>query len=124
MQDYKINNDSGFTIIELLVSSIVIAMLAISVFSAYVALNSTALFARQKTIGVGLASNQIEYLKSLPYDDLAVEGGAIQTTSPLPNSKSENIDGAEYNIITSINYIDDAHDGCANYPNEENKNLL
>ncbi|MDQ5953466.1 MAG: hypothetical protein QG647_200 [Patescibacteria group bacterium] len=124
MQDYKINNDSGFTIIELLVSSIVIAMLAISVFSAYVALNSTALFARQKTIGVGLASNQIEYLKSLPYDDLAVENGAIQTANPLPNTKSENIDGAEYNIITSINYIDDAHDGCANYPNEENKNLL
>ena len=124
MQDYKINNDSGFTIIELLISSVVIAILAISVFSAYIALNSTALFARQKTIGVGLASNQIEYLKSLPYDYLAVEGGAIQTTTPLPNSKTENIDGAEYIIKTSINYIDDAHDGCANYPNEDTKNKL
>lgn len=120
----NIHNKNGFTIIELLVSSIVVAMLAISVFSAYIALNSTALFARQKTIGVGLASNQIEYLKSLPYDSLAVDGGAIQTTDPIPNSKSETIDGTEYIIKTSINYVDDAHDGCASYPNEETKNLL
>lgn len=117
-------DNKGFTIIELLVSSIVIAILAISVFSAYIALNSTAIFAKQKTIGTELATNQIEYLKSLPYDSLAVAGGAIPSASPLPNSKTEVLDNVTYTINTSINYVDDAHDGCASYPNVTIKNLL
>ncbi len=117
-------DNKGFTTIELLVSSIVIAILALSVFSAYIALNSTAIFAKQKTIGTELATNQVEYLKSLPYDSLAVAGGAIPSATPLPNSKIQSLDGVEYEIKTSINYVDDAHDGCASYPNEVTKNLL
>ena len=114
----------GFTTIELLVSCIVISILAISVFSAYIALNSVAIFAKQKIIGTEVATNQLEYLKSLPYDNLAVLGGAIPHPSPLPNSKTESIDGINYVVKTSINYVDDAHDGCATYPNETTKNLL
>lgn len=117
-------DNKGFTTIELLVASIVIAILAVSVFSAYIALNSTAIFAKQKTIGTELATNQVEYLKSLPYDSLAVAGGAIPSASPLPNSKNQTLDGVEYVIKTSINYVDDAHDGCASYPNAATKNLL
>jgi protocatechuate 3,4-dioxygenase beta subunit len=114
----------GFTTIELLVSSIVIGILAISVVSAYIALHSTAIFAKQKIIGTEIATNQLEYLKSLPYDNLAVVGGAIAHPSPLPNSKTEDIDGVSYEVKTSINYVDDAHDGCASYPSEATKNLL
>lgn len=117
-------DNKGFTTIELLVSSIVIAILAVSIFSAYIALNSTAIFAKQKTIGTELATNQVEYLKSLPYDSLAVAGGAIPSASPLPNTKTQTLDGVEYEIKTSINYIDDAHDGCATYPDVVIKNLL
>jgi prepilin-type N-terminal cleavage/methylation domain-containing protein len=117
-------DNKGFTIIELLVSSIVIAILAISVFSAYIALNSTAIFAKQKTIGTELATNQIEYLKSLPYDSLAVAGGAIPSASPLPSTTSETLDNVTYDLVTSINYVDDAHDGCASYPDLTTKNLL
>jgi hypothetical protein len=102
----------------------VIAIMAVSMFSAYIALNSSAIFARQKTIGTELATNQLEYLKSLPYDNLAVDGGAIPHPSPLPNTDYQTIDTTEYEIKTSINYVDDAFDGCANYPNEATKNLL
>ena len=117
-------DNKGFTMIELLVSSVVIAILSISVFSTYVAINSTAIFAKQKTIGTELATNQIEYLKSLPYDSLAVAGGAIPTSNPLPNTKTETVDNVTYTINTSINYIDDAYDGCATYPDIDTKNLL
>ncbi len=91
-------DNKGFTTIELLVSSIVIAILAISIFSAYIALNSTAIFAKQKTIGTELATNQIEYLKSLPYDSLAVAGGAIPSANPLPNSTTITLDTIDYVI--------------------------
>jgi hypothetical protein len=115
---------NGFTTIELLVSSVVISILAISVFSAYIALNSVTIFAKQKIIGTEVATNQLEYIKSLPYDNLAVIGGAIPHPNPLPNSKTESIDGVNYVVKTSINYVDDAHDGCASYPDEATKNLL
>jgi prepilin-type N-terminal cleavage/methylation domain-containing protein len=117
-------DNKGFTIIEIVVSSVVIGIMAISTMAAYVALNSTAIFAKQKKIGTELATNRIEYLKSLPYDNLAVVGGAIPHPSPLPNTENVTLDNVNYEIKTSINYIDDAFDGCANYPDEATKNLL
>lgn len=117
-------NSSGFTIIEVLVSSIVIAILAISLTSAYIALNSVAIFSRQKTIGTEVATNRLEFLKSLPYDNLAVVGGAIPHPSPLPNTETAVVDSTEYEVNTSINYADDAFDGCGNYPNQDIKNNL
>lgn len=112
----KVAQEDGFTVVEILVSSIVIGIMALSVLGAFVALNSTAVYARQKTIGTQLATNQLEYLKSLPYDSLAVAGGAIPHASPLPNSETIVLDNVSYEIRTSINYIDDAFDGCASYP--------
>ncbi len=117
-------DNKGFTIIEILVSTIVIGIMSISVLSAYVALNSTAIFARQKIIGTQLATNQLEYLKSLPYDSLAVVGGAIPNPSPLPNSEIIVLDNVSYEVRTSINYADDAFDGCGNYATATLKNNL
>lgn len=117
-------NNKGFTTIEILVSSLVIAILSISLLSAFVSLNSTALFSKRKLIGTELATNQLEYLKSLPYDDLAVVGGAIPHASPLPNSKTVTIDNTNYEITTAINYIDDAFDGCASYATPELKSQI
>jgi len=98
--------------------------MSISLLSAYVALNSTAIFSRQKIIGTQLATNRLEYLKSLPYDSLAVVGGAIPNPSPLPNTEIITLDNVNYEIKTSINYADDAFDGCANYATPALKNNL
>jgi hypothetical protein len=59
----------------------------------------------------------MEYLKSLPYDSLAVAGGAIVTANPLPATVTKKLDGVTYTVRTSINYVDDAYDGCGSYPN-------
>lgn len=120
----KVVGEKGFTVIEILVSSVVIGIMALSVLGAYVALNSTAVFAHRKVIGTQLATNQLEYLKSLPYDNLAVAGGAIPHSSPLPNSETVVVDNVSYEIRTSINYVDDAFDGCASYPTPAIKNIL
>ncbi|MFZ1324312.1 MAG: carboxypeptidase regulatory-like domain-containing protein [Candidatus Saccharimonadales bacterium] len=108
-------DSKGFTIIEILVSAVVIGIMSISLLGAYVALNSTAIFSRQKIIGTQLATNRLEYLKSLPYDNLAVAGGAIPHPTPLPSTETIVLDNVSYEIRTSINYADDAFDGCAAY---------
>ena len=117
-------NQKGFTIVELLIGMIIIAILIITAADTYTSLQSSAILARHKSIATEMATNKIEYLKSLPYDKLAVAGGAIQTTTPLPNTETTTINGYPYTIKLSINYIDDAFDGCANYTTQQLKEQL
>jgi prepilin-type N-terminal cleavage/methylation domain-containing protein len=114
----------GFTILEVLIGMVIIATLIVSAASTYIALQSSAALARHKSIGTELATNKIEGLKALPYDNLAVAGGAIYHPSPLPASETKSINGYTYTIKTSINYIDDAYDGCGNYANATIKQAL
>ncbi len=109
----KLNNSqSGFTLVELVIGLTVLSIVVLSFFGLFTSLVNSAVVAKQKAVANSLASNQIEYLKSLPYDNLAVSGGSIIAPSYIPASRTQKIDGANYTIITSINYIDDAFDGC------------
>lgn len=124
MKQIEGEENAGFTIIEILVASVVLAIIAVAALSTYTTLQSTAIIAKHKSIATELATNQIEKLKGLPYDNLAVAGGSIVHASPLPNSESIAINSYTYTVKTSINYIDDAFDGCGNYANETIKQQL
>lgn len=123
MQDLK-DKEGGFTLVELVIGITVLGIVAISFSSLFTALVNSGLVAKRKAVASSLATNQIEYLKALPYDNLAVSGGSIYATNPLPASKIEKIDGFNYVIETSINYVDDAFDGCTSYPTQELKEKL
>lgn len=99
----------------------VLAVVSLSILTLFVALVNSELLNKRKAVASTLATNQMEYLKSLPYNSLAVAGGSIPAASPLPNTSTTVIDGASYTTKTSINYIDDAFDGCAAYPTPELK---
>ncbi len=124
MKNKSGQKQKGFTIVEVLIGMVIIAILVVSTASTYIALQSSAALARHKSIGTELATNKIEALKALPYDSLAVAGGAIYHPSPLPASETKTINGYTYTIKTSINYIDDAYDGCGNYANTQTKQDL
>ena len=118
-----VKGDSGLTIIELLVSLTVFMIIAVSMFSLFVGLVHSAIIAKRRAVGSSLATNQMEYLKSLPYDSLAVAGGPIYSASPLPATTTQTLNNVTYTITTSINYVDDAYDGCASYPSQTLKQL-
>lgn len=109
---------SGFTVIELVVGMTLLGFIAVGIIGLFVALVNSSVAAKQMAVASTLATNQMEYLKSLPYDNLAVQGGSIYSTSPLPATSTETVDNMEYTVKTSISYVDDAYDGCANYPNQ------
>lgn len=109
------DKQTGFTIIELLLGMVIIGILVITIADTYIAMQSTAVLAKHKSIASEIATNKIESLKALPYDSLAVAGGAIQSQTPLPNSETKTINSYTYTTKISINYIDDAFDGCADY---------
>ncbi|HSE61357.1 MAG TPA: carboxypeptidase regulatory-like domain-containing protein [Candidatus Saccharimonadales bacterium] len=107
---------SGYTLVELVISLTVLTFVTLAILSLFTTLANSAAVTKRKAIASTLATNQMEYLKSLPYDTLAVAGGSIYSASPLPNTTTKVYNGVTYTIKTSINYVDDAFDGCANYP--------
>ena len=110
--------DGGFTIVELVLTSVVFAIVAISMLTLLTSLVHSAVVAKREAVGLTLATNQMEYLKSLPYSTLAVVGGSIYATNPLPASTVKTVNGVKYTIKTSIGYVDDAYDGCGSYPTQ------
>jgi len=117
-------DEGGVTLLELVISLSVLAIVSLAMFSLYTNLINGMFIAKQKAIATTLATNQMEYLKGLSYDSLAVAGGSIYSTNPLPATNTETLNGITYTVKTSINYVDDAYDGCTNYPNQAAKELF
>lgn len=116
-------DQAGFTLVELVVSVVVLGILSVGIFGLFTSLVNSATLVKRRAVGLTLATNQMEYLKSLPYDSLAVSGGSIYSANPLPATKTQKINGVTYTIKTSINYVDDAFDGCGSYPSPDLKQL-
>ena len=113
----------GFTLVELVISLAVISVISIGFFSLFIALVSSATVAKQRSVAGVLATNQVEYLRSLPYDSLAVAGGNIVSSSYIPATITKKVNGVSYTVSTTIVYVDDAFDGCSSYPTLELKKL-
>lgn len=118
-----VESSDGFTLVELAVSVFVFSMVMLAFFGLYLSLINSATVAKRKAVASTLATNQIEYLKSLPYNNLAVAGGSIIATNPIPATKTQTLSNVTYTIKTSINYVDDAYDGCGSYPTQTLKLL-
>lgn len=118
MKKYKKLGQGGFTLTELLITNVIFAVVALSFLALFTALVSSAALAKRKAVALTLATNQMEYLKSLPYNSLAVAGGSIYSTSPLPATVNKTVNNFTYTIKTSVSYVDDAYDGCASYPSQ------
>lgn len=111
----KLSQD-GFTLVELVVAMTVMSIVALSILGLFTSLIRSAVYTKRKAVALTFATNQMEYLKSLPYDSLAVSGGSIYSTSLLPASTTQVLNGVTYTIKTTIDYVDEAYDGCGPYP--------
>ncbi|MGZ6004618.1 MAG: carboxypeptidase-like regulatory domain-containing protein [Candidatus Saccharimonadales bacterium] len=114
-------SNSGFTIAEMAISIVVVSIVSLSVIGLFTALVKSAVISKRKAVASTLATNQMEYLRSLPYDSLAVAGGSIYSANPLPATTTVTLDNVKYSVKTAISYVDDAFDGCGNYPTQQLK---
>lgn len=113
----RLHNKDGYSVPELIVALVILTTLAMGVMGTYAVLLGSAGLAKKKAAGLGLATAQLEYIRSLPYDYLAVQGGAIESSGPkIPATKQESSGPYKFTVSTSIQYVDDAYDGCFNYP--------
>ena len=114
----KNSSQEGFTLIELMIAIVVLGLLTLGTLTLLAGLFFSAGYIKKQAVAMTLATDQMEYLKSLPYDSLAVAGGDIVNSNPLPASFTKTVNGITYTITTAIAYVDDAYDGCTSYPNQ------
>jgi type II secretory pathway pseudopilin PulG len=114
MKDKRVG---GYTLVELLIGLLLLGMISISTFTLFTTLIRSTVIVKRKAVASTLATTQMEYLKSLPYDALAIAGGPIIATSYLPATTATVLNGITYTATSTIEYVDDAYDGCISYPN-------
>lgn len=115
-QERMKRQEAGYTLVELLVTIVVLSIISLGIFNLFVSLLHSAIVSTRQAVALTLATNQMEYVKSLPYDNLAVAGGAIVATQTIPATVTKTVNGDTYVVTTSIVYADDAYDGCGSYP--------
>ena len=98
------SNDGGFTLVELLITIMLVGTISVSLLTLFVSLVNSSIVAKREAVALTLATNQMESLKSLPYDSL--NGNTVTSTT-------KKVNGVTYTVTTAIKYIDDAYDGCS-----------
>ena len=106
----------GYTLVELMIGILLLGLISISMFTLFSTLIRSTVIIKRKAVAANFATTQMEYLKSLPYNSLAIAGGSITSTTYLPATTTNVLNGVTYTTTTDIAYVDDAFDGCISYP--------
>lgn len=120
---YSFGVSQGFSLIELVVTVTIFAILTTGVLSAYQALTLSVKKSREQITLSSLASNYMEIVRNLPYSQVGTISGNPTGVLPDVNSpKSQTIEGAVYKIYYEITYIDDPADGTILQGTDANPN--
>lgn len=120
MQQNKLTRQNGFTLIEILVSVTIFSIIAVTFLNAYTTNITTARYSRWKTLAAAIASEKMESLKNLPYDQLSTVNGAILPQGSIPDEENILRNKTTFVAKTIIAYFDDPYDGCAIYIDSSN----
>jgi len=104
--------NSGFTLVELLVALTIMVVVITPLTIALIKNGQFMVRNKEKLIAESVASEQIEIIRNLPYDDVGTDTGwphGILTTCPDPITK----DGIKFQVEVMIDDVDDPYDGCS-----------
>jgi hypothetical protein len=104
---HKPNQGSGS--IEIIIGVAVFALIAVSIYSAFLKVSEVLREARIKLLAASIANEQFEIIRNLPYADIGLKGGI--PVGLLDRKKTIVRDGLNFEVTTSIRNIDDPFDG-------------
>lgn len=102
---------SGQTLIGILISVAIFAILSHAIFTLISFSYSLVNFTRARITARHLAQEKIELIRNLAYDDVGTDGGI--PPGPLQQVEFVDRNGLNYQVSTSVVYIDDAFDNLA-----------
>lgn len=106
------NENKGFTLIEALTVLFIFSLITTTFYSVFSLGGSYILESKNRLGAVSLANEKMEIIRNLEYEDVGVSGGIpsgdiLATETLVRGSK-------EYEVKTSVRYIDDPFDGSGN----------
>lgn len=101
----------GFSFVELIVTSAIAALVFGGLFASYETIISTIRESRLKANALALATERIEYIRSLPYALVGTVSGV--PSGALPQTSTRMLNGSVYYERILISYVDDDADGLA-----------
>jgi prepilin-type N-terminal cleavage/methylation domain-containing protein len=99
----------GFTLIETLVGVAVFSTIALTAWAGFVNIFEAMQILRVKTTATNLATEQIEIIRNLPYDDVGVVNSI--PNGVVPHKQTLERDGRQFEVTTIIRNVDHAFDG-------------
>ncbi len=103
---------AGFTLIELMVTIVVFAILASAALAGFSALAKAVKAAREKTVLSALASEYLEHVRNMPYSQIGtINGNPSGLLADYTNPVTKQIESFSYKIYYEVTYQDDPADG-------------
>lgn len=90
----RLTDDRGMTIIEVLVASIILVIGSLAIFQMFDAATRNKSRTEQRQVGLDRAQREIEKLRAVPYDELALTAYPGSSSSPL--SPRNRVHGTDY----------------------------
>lgn len=108
-QQLTVNRGQAF--LDILIATSIFLILSHAIFTILIAIYDVLIFSKNRLSSQYLASQKIEYLLNLPYDELGTTTGI--PTGTVPEYEIIERNGQNYEVHTSIIYIDDPFDNIA-----------
>jgi type II secretory pathway pseudopilin PulG len=105
------NFKKGFTLVEALISILLIGIIFLGIVGAFEAGMKILLQSKARAAALFLANQRMEEIRNLPYNDVGTVGGI--PPGSIPQSEKKIVNNIEFTITTTIIYVDDPFDGLA-----------
>ena len=102
-------HESGFTIIELMVTTFIIGTVVTGMFGLFLLSLRGSQTAERRVAAIALANERMEMVRNLPYLDVGTSGGV--PSGSILQSEVVTRNSTPYTVTTDIRYIDDPYDG-------------
>lgn len=101
--------ESGFTIIEILITTFIIGTVITGLFGLFVLSLRTSQESERRVVAVALANEKMEIVRNLPYVNVGTVGGV--PAGPIEQEETVERNQIPYTVKTDIRYVDDEYDG-------------
>ncbi len=102
-------NTSGFSLIEAIVVIALMVIVFAGLFAAFEYSLKLIAQSRAKMTALSLATDKVEYIRSLPYNDVGTVSGI--PNGAIPQNRTVTLNGIPFDERVLIEYVDDAADG-------------
>jgi prepilin-type N-terminal cleavage/methylation domain-containing protein len=106
--------EAGFTLIEVVFAISIFGVVSTALIGVLTSATAADGLARQKTIALELAQQQVEYVRQLSYPDVCISGGnpscpvTVPATIGIQPTLNKRVMGLWYELTTSVRWVNDA----------------